>query len=421
MIRGEGQVAVRGCKKGKSIEVIDSSVEPYSFGKIASEVKLYERNRGIPLARVSDWDSNPNDVSVPFQIYMEAFEKSLDTLTKYPDIDQTKDICETIKLTLLGKSIAPEKLHIFGSATQAINMLFFALSVKNPGARVIILNPSYFSIKNSAETFGLMTGTIYRSSSNGFQFPTAEIETVRKRYEADIKQKVRAVVITEPIYSSGVKQHSASLQALAKYCGDNDLLLIIDGAFSGLSWRGEYTWQDLDLLSLLKHKHVVLVDSISKSLFILNTKVGILYGPQWLVAIAETGISWISGNITALQQQLVAAVFSQSYEPEITRSCRENIEHFKSRFAHLERLAVDSPYKLLRPDSGYYALAVRADCTIGNVDAMSWSRYLIEKGVYALPGHAFGYSNEDRFCFRISLAKLHDDLKIKSIFDQPVI
>jgi aspartate/methionine/tyrosine aminotransferase len=403
------------------MEVIESAVDTYSFGKIASEVKLYERNRGIPLARVSDWNSSPKDVSVPFPMYMEAFEKSLATITKYPDVDQTKNICEQIRLTLLSKAITTEKLHIFGSATQAINMLFFALSVKNPGARVIILNPSYFSIKNSAETFGLMTETIYRSSSNGFQFPTAEIEAVRLKYGADIKQKVCAIAITEPIYSSGVKQHSASLQAFAKYCGDNDLLLIIDGAFSGLSWEGDYTWQDLDLLSLLKHKHVALVDSISKSLFILNTKVGILYGPQWLVEIAESGISWISGNITALQQQLVASVFSRSCEPDITRSCRQNIEHFKNRFAHLERLAVDSPYRLLRPDSGYHTMAVRADCTIGSVDVMGWSRHLIEKGVYALPGHAFGYSNEDRFCFRISLARRHDDLKIRSVFDQPVI
>lgn len=395
-------------------------MEPYSFDKIASEAKLYECNWPAPLARLSDWNTRLCDVSTPLKMYAEAFARTLETLTTYPDAEQTKELCEQIKLTLQDRSITIQDLYLYGSATQAINMLFFALSKHYPGARFIFLNPGYFSVKTSAEAFGLTQETIYRLSKDRFDIPLDKVESVRKKYENDSFGKVCAVMITEPTYSSGVRQSTQSLRNIASYCSNHGLLLIIDGAFSGLVWGHEPQWLDADLLSLLKDEHVVLVDSIAKNLFFLNTKIGVLYGPQWLISIATKGAGQLAGNITALQQQLALSAFSQSYLADVRRACQDNIERFEKRFRHIEQLTANTPYTLRRPESGYHTMAVRTDCTIGNADVVSWSRNLITKGIYALPGHAFGYSAEDNFCFRISLAKQHDDLNLKTVFQHAI-
>ncbi|WP_316215054.1 pyridoxal phosphate-dependent aminotransferase [Bradyrhizobium sp. SZCCHNR2035] len=395
-------------------------MEPYSFDKIASEANFHERNRPASLARLSDWNTRLCDVSTPLKMYAEAFARTLETLTTYPDAEQTKELCEQIKLALHNRSIAIQDLYLYGSATQAINMLFFALSKHYPRARFIFLNPGYFSVKTSAEAFGLTQETLYRLSKDRFSIPLDRVESVRNKYANDPFGKVCAVMITEPTYSSGVRQSTESLRNIASYCSEHGLLLIIDGAFSGLIWGHEPQWLDADLLSLLTDEHVVLVDSIAKNLFFLNTKIGVLYGPPWLIDIATKGAGQLAGNITALQQQLALSVFSQSYLEDVRRVCQDNIERFKKRFGHLEQLAADTPYRLLRPESGYHTMAVRTDCTIGNADVVTWSRNLISKGIYPLPGHAFGYSADDNFCFRISLAKQHDDLHFKTVFQQPI-
>ena len=394
--------------------------ERYTFDKQDAEAAAYERKHQVTLGRLSDWNTTSHDISVPLGMYAEAFGRSLNALTRYPETSRTKALCDELGTGFHKRGVKLGGLYLYGSATQAINMLFFALAKRYAGDRFIFLYPGYFSVKPSAEALGLTQETLFRSVSNHFAVPLDDIEIIRQKYEGKTTGRVRAVMVTEPVYSAGVCQPSDQLRSLVKYCRERELLLIIDGSFSGLVWNTEPHWQDKNLLSLLKFDNVVLVDSLSKKLFFHNTKIGVLYGPIWLIELAREGADWLTGNITGHQQELARSIFTGEYDAALAEICRANIERFETRYQELERLAQGTRYRLLRPDSGYHVMAFRDEGTIGGVDAMQWSRKLFAKGVYAIPGHDFGYRDDDSFCFRVSLAINHDEKHLRAALEQPV-
>jgi aspartate/methionine/tyrosine aminotransferase len=415
----------------------------YEFERIEQEARDYEDVTRKRLVRLSDWNTSLNEVSAPLELYVESLGRSLSTLTNYPETIVTQDICARINLELHKQGIAIDDLHLFGSATQAINMLFFALNQlvkkaeekgdahfsvrRSPehddlilvrGRRVIFVQPGYFSVKDSAAATNFDVIDLYRTAPN-FEIDFQEIDLIVSRYLSS-DNRVMGIIITEPIYSAGVSTHTQQLRRLVEYARANNLLLIVDGAFSGLHWRTNPSWQDGALLRLLSDG-IVLVDSISKKLFFLNTKIGVLYGPSGIVESARDGADWLSGNITGLQQQLAKAVYGPEHREYLSVLSRTNIALFSERFEELERLAKESQYMPIRPDSGYHALLILKDGTPQrNVDPFLWSQRLFKKGVFPISTHDFGYPDDGVFGFRIALSRVFENRHIEAALNQSI-
>jgi len=382
--------------------------------KFNGDAMRYELENKVKLARISDWNTTIQDISLPLGMYGESFGRSLGSLTRYPETETTTALCEELLAAIRGQAIGLEAMHLYGSATQAINMLFFALKSKPEkykGNKFIFLSPGYYSVQVSAKAHGFEQETVCRLSKDGFKIDLGKIIGLLK------SGTFCAVVITEPVYSAGVRQSGDDLRLLVEYCDEENLLLIIDGSFSGLVWNGAAHWQDKELLSLLKYSHVILVDSISKKLFFHNTKIGVLYGPKWLIDSAREGADDITGNITAFQQELARSIFCGNYEKDLAKICDDNITKFKARFSELEQICIHDGarnYTPRRPDSGYHAMVFRSDFTLGRVDVYEWNRRLNEKGVFTIPGHDFGYGSDDFFCFRVSLSVTHEKERLET-------
>ncbi|MHB1621222.1 MAG: hypothetical protein ACYCTY_14810 [Sulfuricella sp.] len=105
-------------------------MEIYDY--LVLERLLHAREKNTPVTKLSDWNSSIEEVKVPFDIYVEAFGRSLKTLTKYPETSVTVEICEELVRNLNSNALKASAMHLYGSGTQAINMLFFAAAARSP-------------------------------------------------------------------------------------------------------------------------------------------------------------------------------------------------------------------------------------------------------------------------------------------------
>jgi aspartate/methionine/tyrosine aminotransferase len=395
----------------------------HTYDYLEIEKVVREQDRNGHVQKLSDWNTTSKDVAVPDETVRLAFETSLRSQGKESGTSDVADVCQEIAKSFSVEENLQFEMHLFGSGTQAISMLFYALrelvktrrrSSKKP--TVVFLSPTYFSAIQAAETYGFEVSEVYRSSLNSFGFALEELEArIRDLHSNGLE--VYALFVTEPIYSAGVRTPIKELRSLAEFCQFNGIRFFVDGSTSGLIWNDGHNWMDKELVSLTKLGANV-VDSLSKKLFFANTKIGVIYGQKEVVELARLGSDLLAGNVTAMQMELARLVFSKtkSVELEISRCITANLKRFKTRYKVLSDALNATPYRLITPESGYHVVVLSNTLrTNHDVDAMQWSRALLCKGAFALPTLDFRYAPLDPFGFRVTLTKDLDFATIREV------
>lgn len=123
---------------------------------------------------------------------------------------------------LYGAAIAADNVHITSGCNQAF--ICAALTVAEPGSRVLLSNPFYFNHETSLRMFGIGVGLVDCPAEGGF-LPSLEA------LDAAIAPDVRAFAVVSPNNPTGAVYPPALLAALLELCRRRGIWLILDETY----------------------------------------------------------------------------------------------------------------------------------------------------------------------------------------------
>jgi aspartate/methionine/tyrosine aminotransferase len=378
--------------------------EPYNFPKHTARALAWERVNGKSLLRLSDWNCARDDVVLPLNLLEHAARTAIHTLTHYAETASLMALGDRIRSWLrdgYGAQLASDSaVHLFGNTTQALFGVIYALRELQESPRVLLLHPSYYSVHDAFRMLGIPFTADWRRLAEMGAIPIERLERLRRERQFNI------IVLTDPTYSTGIRLETQNWTSLISYCASRGLWLVVDMAFSGLSWQDEETrWQDLMRLSRGGYEKCVVIDSPSKRLFTNNLKLALVYSHRAISETMEKFSDSFTGNLTGMQHAFAMSLYDPANRQLLESICALNTVRVAANFDHLSSVVQGSnKVTLIRPHSGFHTMIFAEGVTSIDVDSMSVCRRLVVNNeIFALPTNDYFYHDEDPFGIRLNL------------------
>ena len=327
--------------------------------------------------------------SAPIRV-LEAAKRALDTqVLGYTDALGILPLREKIAgyyQTRYGISVDPDR--IIATTGSSGGFLLAFLSAFDVGDKVGLAIPSYPAYKNILAALGLHAVDIPVGPRSHFQ-PTLEL---LEPYALDLA----GLVIASPSNPTGSMIDAAGIKALASWCCQNDIRLISDEIYHGI------TYGDAAETALAHSQDVVVVNSFSKYFSMTGWRLGWMVVPENMLRSVECLAQNLFIAPPSLSQIAVLQVFD----------CFDELDENVARYAvnrdllltELPRAGIDS----LAPSDG--AFYMYADVSHLTDDSKGFCRRLLaETGVAITPGSDFDNARGQSF-IRICYAGATDDI-----------
>jgi len=288
----------------------------------------------------------------------------------------------------------------FPLVTTGSNMAFAAIAqvLCDPGSEVILPLPYYF---NHAMAVQLAGGVVVPVEAG----PIPDPEVLR----AALTPRTRAIVTVSPNNPSGVVIPPAVLTAINHLCAERGLFHISDEAYEQFVY-GEVPHFSPGSLPGAS-AHTISLYSLSKTYGMAGWRMGYAAVPQALRSALAKVLDTIEICPTGLSQRVAQAVLSS--DPSWAREKVASLAPRRGQLLEAVQRWQDFgwPVKLwAQPDGAFYGLLVMeglADPSGGPLTSDRLMRHLVlEEGVAALSGNAFGLERAGACVLRLSYGML---------------
>ena len=256
--------------------------------------------------------------------------------------------------------------------------LLTLLAAFDPGDLVAITRPGYPAYRNDIVATGCRLVELACGPRTRYQPTVAMLE--------ELPEKPAGLVIASPANPTGTIIEAAELDAVARWCAVNDVLLISDEIYHGISFgRPTHSaWES--------GRDAVVVGSLSKYQSMTGWRVGWLLLPEPL----RRPVELLQGNLAicapAISQAAGVAAFGPDARAELDGHVRRYAANRDILLARLPELGITS---FAPPDGAFYAW-----CDIGHLtnDSQRWcADVLATTGVALTPGIDFDPVDGHRF------------------------
>ncbi|MBO1766214.1 aminotransferase class I/II-fold pyridoxal phosphate-dependent enzyme [Allobranchiibius sp. GilTou38] len=244
------------------------------------------------------------------------------------------------------------------------------LAAFEPGARIAMTRPGYPAYRNTVQGLGCVPVDLVCGPETRFQ-PTVELLE-------ELPQRPDGVIIASPANPTGTIIDARELERIAHWCEANDVLLISDEIYHGISYGRECAsaWEF--------SRAGAVMGSISKYHSMTGWRLGWALLPPEL----RTSVDRLQGNLAicapAVSQVGAVAAFSSGAQREL----RSHVERYaRNRDVLLRRLPELGITSFAPPDGAFYAY-----CDIGHLttDSLTWCHDVLARtGVALAPGIDF--------------------------------
>lgn len=256
--------------------------------------------------------------------------------------------------------------------------LFALLAAFDPGDLVAITRPGYPAYRNDILATGCRLLELDCGPETRYQPTVAMLDA--------LAEKPAGLVIASPANPTGTIIEPAELSAISAWCAANDVLLISDEIYHGISFgRPTRSAWEFD-------RGAVVVGSLSKYQSMTGWRVGWLLLPELL----RRPVELLQGNLAicapAISQAAGVAAFGTDARAELDAHVRRYATNRDLLLARLPELGITS---FAPPDGAFYAW-----CDIGHLtdDSQAWcTDVLAATGVALTPGIDFDPIDGRRF------------------------
>ncbi|AHV91848.1 pyridoxal phosphate-dependent aminotransferase [Bordetella holmesii] len=290
-----------------------------------------------------------------------------------------------------GAPIHPERVIVTAGASGALALASAALV--NPGAEVLMPDPSYPANSNFVLAAGGVPRLVPSNAAKRFQLSAAD---VRENWTT----ATEGVLIASPSNPTGTSIASDELAALLAEVRQRGGYTIMDEIYLGL------TYGQTPRSALTLDDDIIVINSFSKYFHMTGWRLGWMIVPQAMVSTIEKMSASLQICAPTLAQHAALACF----KPDALKIYAQRRDAFRQRRDYLlpefERLGIPVPVK---PDGAFY---IYADIRHLGMDSMAFSQRLLhEAGVAAVPGVDFGPAHglsTMRFSYATGLDRLQE-------------
>ena len=267
-----------------------------------------------------------------------------------------------------GRGVAPEDVVVTTGSSGGFVTLF--LAALDPGDDIVLARPGYPAYRNTLQALGANVVEIDCGPETRFQLTVELLE--------GLARVPRAVIVTSPDNPTGTIIDADELGRIARWCEANDVLLVSDEIYHGISFGRE-------CVSAREFGDAaVVVGSVSKYHSMTGWRVGWLIIPEWLRGPCDR----LAANLTVCPPAVSQFAAIEAFHPESIAELDGHVRRYAAnRELLIERLPDAGLDTFAPPDGGFY---IYADVSHLTDDSLTWSRELLDAtGVAVAPGVDF--------------------------------
>jgi aspartate aminotransferase len=354
-------------------------------------------------ASVIGFGAGEPDFNTPAYI-IEAAKKALDKgYTKYTESSGTlplkRAICDKLKRD---NSLIydPKQIIVSNGAKHSLFNAIFALIEE--GDEVIIPSPYWLTYPELVKLAGGVPRFVKTDSENSFKM------TPKQLREA-VTDRTKLVIINSPSNPTGSVYTRGELEALGEVIIKKDLFVISDEVYEKLIYEGKHV--SIASLSDELYRRTVVVNGLSKSYSMTGWRMGYLAAAREIVAAIDAIQSHATSNINTMTQYASVEALTnpqgEQFLSEMLKTFDERRRYMVGRIKSIKGLNCCEPcgaFYVMMDVSKLKGKAFRGRQMDGSV---AIAECLLDYGVAAVPGIAFGADDYLRLSCAISL----DDIK----------
>lgn len=319
---------------------------------------------------------------------IEGIEKNFSHYMPVPGYDDLRAaICQKFARDN-GLSYRPDEIIVSTGAKQSIANLMMALV--NPGDEVIIPAPYWVSYADLAEFVG---GTVISPKAGIEQ----DFKITAEQLRASISDKTKLLIFSSPNNPSGAMYSREELEALAVVLREHPQVWVIsDEIYEYI----HYGVQHVSMASLEgMWERTATVNGLSKGFAMTGWRLGFMGAPPALAKACEKIQSQITSGTSSIAQRAAIAAVLAGPEP-----VQYMVEAFTRRRSLLAEALRAADKLIVKAPEGAFYLFVDASAYLSpsHPSALDLCMALLEGGVAAVPGEAFGLDGYIRFSYAAS-------------------
>lgn len=296
--------------------------------------------------------------------------------------------------------LQPEQFAIVSNCTAASFLCLYYIMQKKEKINSLILAPTYFSYIKILQDFHSSISFIDCYNNNNI------INQIIENIE---KHKVNIIIVTEPLFGTGVSLPKEIYNEIGKICNDNDIYFLIDYSYGGMKWDDYNCEQDIYFINLTKYKNVILIESICKRIFLNGIKHGIIIADYDIIKAIEEISVYSFGCLSEQQILIYKQLYRLDNRDFIIDTINKNNMYYRNNYRLITTLLSDSQFHISSCDCGYF-------CLIGipkmkNVSSLSIAKKIInETNILTIPHDRYIFNCNKYYYFRVNLAINHNKL-----------
>ena len=347
-------------------------VEPFHVMELLKAANLRAATHGDVLTLCAGQPSTP----APAAVRAAAIPRG--EVLGYTDATGIAPLREAIAAHyahMYALTVDPASIAVTTGSSAAFTALFIAAF--DVGDVVLMTRPGYPAYRNTLQALGVRPVELECGPEVRFQPTLAMLTDWAQRHGGP----PAGLILASPANPTGTVIAPAELAAIARWCEGNDVLLISDEIYHGITFadRATSAWET--------SRSSVLVGSMSKYFSMTGWRVGWLVLPPPLVRPIELLIGNLNICAPAISQVGAVAAFGDDARAELAGHVRR---YAANRALVLDRLPELGITTWAPADGAFYAYAEISHLTN---DSIAWCAQVLEAtGVALTPGADFAPS-----------------------------
>jgi aspartate aminotransferase len=347
------------------------------------------------------------DLPTPKYIVDAAHEALEKNFTKYTPASGTAQLKNAIKAKLKKDNnldYQANQIVISNGAKHSLYNAIFALI--DSGDEVILPAPYWLTYPELVNLAGGKTVIIETTQQNGFKITPSQLESA-------ITPKTKAFILNSPSNPTGAVYSKKELEELGKVLSGRDIYIISDEIYEKLVYGCEHV--SIAQLGKELYDKTVLVNGLSKCYSMTGWRIGYIAAPAGIASAVSAVQSHMTSNPNSIAQYAseVALSSEEGYKfiDEMVGIFRQRRDYMVDKINSIKNLSC------FKPDGAFYVMlnisqlrgkkTVKGETLGGSLDV---TEKLLNYGVAAVPGIAFGADDYLRLSYAISLEDIKEGL-----------